>query len=201
MRVEPTPGCEVTVILGSVSFVQAVRAGAHPAACERDQHERPRHDHQVHHARPGHQQCPVRPRGREQLGQARIAGVEQRRPRQSRDPHPQECLRLLATVPVGRIGVSIGALPAVLPVNFALVGADPVILTASGTKLDAATRHAVVAFEADSYAPDGSSGWSVLVQRTCSEVADVGECAASPPAGCVRGHSTTGSPAASSAST
>lgn len=89
-----------------------------------------------------------------------------------------ECLRLLATAPVGRIGVSIGALPAILPVNFALVGDYIVIRTVPGTKLDAAARRAVVAFEVDSYAPDGSSGWSVLVQGVSSEVADAAERAA-----------------------
>jgi nitroimidazol reductase NimA-like FMN-containing flavoprotein (pyridoxamine 5'-phosphate oxidase superfamily) len=82
-----------------------------------------------------------------------------------------ECLRLLETVPVGRIGVSIGALPVILPVNFAVVGDRIVIRTVPGTKLDAATTHAVVAFEVDGYAPDGSSGWSVMVQGMCSEVA------------------------------
>jgi uncharacterized protein len=86
-----------------------------------------------------------------------------------------ECLRLMATVPVGRIGVSIGALPAILPVNFSLVGTSIVIRTVPGTKLDAATSHAVVAFEVDSYAPDGASGWSVLVQGFCSEITDPGE--------------------------
>jgi nitroimidazol reductase NimA-like FMN-containing flavoprotein (pyridoxamine 5'-phosphate oxidase superfamily) len=89
-----------------------------------------------------------------------------------------ECLRLLATTPVGRIGVSIGALPVILPVNYRLVGGHIVIRTVPGTKLDAATQRAVVAFEADSYAPDGSWGWSVLVQGACSRVADEGEAAA-----------------------
>lgn len=89
-----------------------------------------------------------------------------------------ECLRLLGTVPVGRIGVSIGALPAILPVNFAVVGDRVVIRTVPGTKLDAATRRAVVAFEVDSYAPDGTSGWSVVVQGVCTEVTDADERAA-----------------------
>ena len=89
-----------------------------------------------------------------------------------------ECLALIATVPVGRIGVSIGALPAILPVNFALIGTTIVFRTVPGTKLDAATRRAVVAFEVDSYAPDGSSGWSVLVQGFCSEITDPAERAA-----------------------
>lgn len=95
-----------------------------------------------------------------------------------------ECLRLLATAEVGRIGVTIGALPAILPVNFALVGSHIVVQTVPGTKLGAAMRRAAVAFEVDSYAPDGSSGWSVLVQGHCSEVTDPTEravLAANPP--------------------
>ena len=89
-----------------------------------------------------------------------------------------ECLRLLETVPVGRIGVSIGALPAILPVNFAVVGDRIVIRTVPGTKLDAATEHAVVAFEVDDYAADGSWGWSVMAQGLCAEVIAPDELAA-----------------------
>jgi uncharacterized protein len=86
-----------------------------------------------------------------------------------------ECLRLLETAPVGRIGVGIGGLPAVLPVNFTVVGDRIVFRTVPGTKLDAATAHAVVAFEVDDYAADGSSGWSVMVQGLCAEVVDPAE--------------------------
>lgn len=86
-----------------------------------------------------------------------------------------KCLELMATVPVGRIGVSVRALPVILPVNFALVGENIVFRTIPGTKLDAATANAVVAFEVDSYAPDGTFGWSVLVQGVSSEITDPGE--------------------------
>lgn len=86
-----------------------------------------------------------------------------------------KCLELMATVPVGRIGVSVRALPVILPVNFALVGENIVFRTIPGTKLDAATANAVVAFEVDSYAPDGTFGWSVLVQGVSSEITDRGE--------------------------
>lgn len=86
-----------------------------------------------------------------------------------------ECLKLMTTARVGRIGVNIGPLPPILPVNFARVGTNIVIRTVPGTKLDAATKRAVVAFEVDSYAPDGSSGWSVLVQGVCSEITDPNE--------------------------
>lgn len=81
-----------------------------------------------------------------------------------------QCLELLTTEVVGRVGVSIAALPVVLPVNYILVVEDVVFRTISGTKLDSATRNAVVAFEVDKYAPDGSWGWSVLVQGRCAEV-------------------------------
>jgi len=83
-----------------------------------------------------------------------------------------QCLELMATMPVGRIGVSVRALPVILPVNFVLVGENIVFRTISGTKLDAATANAVVAFEVDSYAPDCKSGWSVLIRGVSSEITD-----------------------------
>lgn len=85
---------------------------------------------------------------------------------------PDECRTLLATAPVGRLGVSIDALPAVLPVNFAYVHGRIIIRTGAGSKLDAAVNEAVVAFEVDSYDPWGTWGWSVLVQGRASEVTD-----------------------------
>ena len=73
-----------------------------------------------------------------------------------------ECLRLLATVPIGRVGICSGALPAILPVNFELYGRSIVFRTGHGTKLDAAVRFAVVAFQADQYDALYHTGWSVL---------------------------------------
>ena len=61
-----------------------------------------------------------------------------------------ECLRLMGSVPVGRIVYTRQALPAVELVNFALDDGDIIIRTDAGGKLAAATRGAVVAFEADS---------------------------------------------------
>ena len=86
-----------------------------------------------------------------------------------------ECLKLLAGARIGRVGLSVGALPAVLPVNFALVGDAIVLRTAAGSKLDAALANAVVAFEADSIDPLYHTGWSVLVQGVASEVVDPAE--------------------------
>ena len=85
---------------------------------------------------------------------------------------PAECERLLAQTTVGRVGISIGALPVVLPVNYAMLDDDVVIRTGAGTKLDAALAGAVVAFEVDHVDPIYHEGWSVLVQGRATEIAD-----------------------------
>lgn len=75
-----------------------------------------------------------------------------------------ECSELLAQQSVGRVGISVGALPVVLPVNYAMLDGDVVIRTGEGSKLDAALARAVVAFEVDHVDPIYHEGWSVLVQ-------------------------------------
>ncbi|WP_155340867.1 pyridoxamine 5'-phosphate oxidase family protein [Acrocarpospora corrugata] len=74
---------------------------------------------------------------------------------------PAECLHLLTRAPIGRIVFTDRALPAVQPVNYLLVGQDIVIRTATGSKLAAATRNTVVAFEIDDFDPRTRTGWSV----------------------------------------
>ena len=88
-----------------------------------------------------------------------------------------ECLRLLATVPIGRISYTRQALPAVDLVNFTLHDGAIVIRTDAGGKLAAATRRAVVAFQADDLDPALRSGWSVTVVGRCEEVTDPGDIA------------------------
>lgn len=83
-----------------------------------------------------------------------------------------ECLDLLATTSVGRVGTTSGALPVVLPVNFALSGETIVFRTVPGTKLDAAVAGAVVAFECDGYDDKGQNGWSVMLQGMATEVTE-----------------------------
>jgi hypothetical protein len=48
-----------------------------------------------------------------------------------------ESLRLLATVPVGRLIFTVNALPAVRPMNFALVDGLVVLRTAAGSTVPA----------------------------------------------------------------
>ena len=83
-----------------------------------------------------------------------------------------DCLDRLKSVHIGRVGITVGALPVILPVNFALIDEEIYFRTGVGTKLAAATSEAVAAFQADAYAPDGSAGWSVLVVGNCARVTD-----------------------------
>lgn len=74
-----------------------------------------------------------------------------------------ECLRLLASVPVGRVGFVADGEMVVLPVNHVVDGQDVVFRTAYGSKLCAAEGQNLAAFEADHYNEQTRSGWSVLV--------------------------------------
>jgi nitroimidazol reductase NimA-like FMN-containing flavoprotein (pyridoxamine 5'-phosphate oxidase superfamily) len=78
----------------------------------------------------------------------------------------------LGSTPIGRIAFSVDALPAVVPVNFLLDGDHIVFRTAPGSKLDAAVRDAVVAFEIDQIDLKSRTGWSVLVVGRCSHETD-----------------------------
>ncbi|MFI7415763.1 pyridoxamine 5'-phosphate oxidase family protein [Nonomuraea sp. NPDC049684] len=89
----------------------------------------------------------------------------------------EECLRLLSSTPIGRIVFTDRALPAVQPVNFCLDGERVVIRTSIGSKLAAATRHAVVAFEADEFDPAMRTGWSVTAVGHARAVTDPAETA------------------------
>jgi nitroimidazol reductase NimA-like FMN-containing flavoprotein (pyridoxamine 5'-phosphate oxidase superfamily) len=74
-----------------------------------------------------------------------------------------ECLRLLGSVPFGRIVFTLHAMPAIQPVNFLVDGERVVIRTSSDSKLAAASSGAVVAFEADDIDSVTRAGWSVTV--------------------------------------
>ena len=73
------------------------------------------------------------------------------------------CLRLLASVPVGRVGFVADGEVQVLPVNHVVDGQDVVFRTAHGSKLSAAEGEKPVTFEVDDYDERTHSGWSVVV--------------------------------------
>lgn len=88
----------------------------------------------------------------------------------------QECLELMAGVPVGRIVFTRRALPTALPVNFRLEADGAVLLrTAAGSELVRAVDGAVVAFEADDVDAARQSGWSVVVTGPATVVTDPAE--------------------------
>ena len=80
------------------------------------------------------------------------------------------CRRLLASATIGRVGISAGAVPTVLPVNFVLTEDGIVFRTGRGTKLEAAIGGAMVAFEVDDIDPVSHSGWSVVVTGSAREL-------------------------------
>jgi nitroimidazol reductase NimA-like FMN-containing flavoprotein (pyridoxamine 5'-phosphate oxidase superfamily) len=80
---------------------------------------------------------------------------------------------LLATGEVGRVGITIEALPAIFPVNYRLIDGSIVFRTAPGSKMSAAAGGAVVAFEVDDYQLADRSGWSVLAVGRAEVVHDL----------------------------
>ena len=73
------------------------------------------------------------------------------------------CLRLLASVPVGRVGFVADGEVQVLPVNHVIDGQDVVFRTGHGSKLSAAEGERPITFEVDDYDERTHSGWSVVV--------------------------------------
>jgi nitroimidazol reductase NimA-like FMN-containing flavoprotein (pyridoxamine 5'-phosphate oxidase superfamily) len=88
-----------------------------------------------------------------------------------------DCLRLLASVPLGRVVFTDRALPAIQPVNFVLDGEDIIIRTSTGSKLGMALRGTIVAFEVDDFDPAGRTGWSVTLVGQARPVDDPNEIA------------------------
>lgn len=74
----------------------------------------------------------------------------------------EECLSLIASVPIGRVGLSSSALPWITPVNFALIENSVYFGALSKSMLAAATERSIVAFQADSYDVVRKTGWTVV---------------------------------------
>lgn len=92
-----------------------------------------------------------------------------------------EALRLVGSVPFGRIVFTEHALPAIRPVNHVFNGRDIIIRTHEGAALtNAASAPAprlgvVVAYEVDRLDPQTRAGWSVVVTGYAEVVADPAE--------------------------
>ena len=85
-----------------------------------------------------------------------------------------EALRLLASVPFGRVVFTARALPAVRPVNHVLDRGSIIIRTSLGSALstDVDGTGTVVAYEADEIDPVTRQGWSVVVVGRALPVTD-----------------------------
>jgi nitroimidazol reductase NimA-like FMN-containing flavoprotein (pyridoxamine 5'-phosphate oxidase superfamily) len=83
---------------------------------------------------------------------------------------PGECVDLLRTRSLGRVGLSAGSLPYVLPVRYVVDGERILMRTGLDTRMAAATKDAVVAFQVDAFDDDLDAGWSVLVQGRARDV-------------------------------
>jgi uncharacterized protein len=87
-----------------------------------------------------------------------------------------ECLDLLRTAVIGRVAFTEAALPAIQPVSFWLDDGQILIPTRFGSKVAAASRGAVLAFEVDDVQPADRTGWNVTVvgpSRVISEPREV----------------------------
>jgi nitroimidazol reductase NimA-like FMN-containing flavoprotein (pyridoxamine 5'-phosphate oxidase superfamily) len=80
-----------------------------------------------------------------------------------------ECVQLLGTSQVGRLGFLRGADLVILPVNYAVDGDIVVFRTDPGAKLEDAPLSRV-AFEVDAIDPATQQGWSVLIHGVGEEL-------------------------------
>jgi nitroimidazol reductase NimA-like FMN-containing flavoprotein (pyridoxamine 5'-phosphate oxidase superfamily) len=90
---------------------------------------------------------------------------------------PEECYRLLASAPVGRVAFVDAGDVLVLPVNIALWKHSVVFRTQPGSKLDAAVMDRRVSVEVDGWNATTHHGWSVLVHGSASTVEDADQVA------------------------
>jgi nitroimidazol reductase NimA-like FMN-containing flavoprotein (pyridoxamine 5'-phosphate oxidase superfamily) len=99
--------------------------------------------------------------------------------RQQRELTRDEALRLLSTVPLGRVVFTHRALPAIRPVNHVVDGHRIIFRTGSSAAITTAVdgTGTIVAFEADAIDSVRRTGWSVVViggARLLTDAVEVG---------------------------
>jgi uncharacterized protein len=104
---------------------------------------------------------------------------------------PAECWSLLASTPVGRIGVLNDSAPEIYPVNH-VVDRDTIIFrTDPGSKPRGLLRSPAVCYQVDGIDPADATGWSVLVKGRVAELHNPTTCVASQTCRCATGPSAT----------
>lgn len=100
-----------------------------------------------------------------------------------------ECWRLLGGAPLGRIGLTTGALPTIMPVHFTLWRGEVVFASLADVKIRSAERGDILVLEIDHFDPVTQEGWSVYtigparLVRDAAEVAELHDCRFTPWAG------------------
>ncbi len=92
----------------------------------------------------------------------------------NRQLSPNECRALLSAGGIGRVALSVGALPAIFPVHYHLSDDQIVLGSTIATTQGAALADAVIVFEADALDAGGDMGWSVLVVGRAEHAVDTG---------------------------
>lgn len=82
----------------------------------------------------------------------------------------EECWRLLADSPVGRVGLIVDDAPEIYPVNHLVDNGTIVFRSDPGTKLAGLARHPEVCFQVDGFDAQQRIGWSVLVKGRAQQV-------------------------------
>lgn len=85
-----------------------------------------------------------------------------------------ECRRLLRANRIGRLAVTAGALPCVLPVQYVVEGRTLLLRTPGHDEVGDGIDGQVVGFETDSLDLEHGVGWCVSVTGTARVVADPG---------------------------
>lgn len=85
---------------------------------------------------------------------------------------PAEALRLLAGAPIGRLIFTIGALPAVRPMSFAVADRLIILPAAPGSAVARKVDGDIVVFQADQLDAETWTGWSVTVTGRAALVTD-----------------------------
>jgi uncharacterized protein len=88
-------------------------------------------------------------------------------------PH-DGCLALLASWNIGRISLTVGALPAVVPVTYQCLGGDVIIGLNDGPALRRLAGETIIALEVDN-ATSSAVTWAVLVIGRAIEVTNPDE--------------------------
>lgn len=85
----------------------------------------------------------------------------------------EDCLELLASTNVGRLGRNDDDGPSIITVNFAAYGGGVLIRSLADSRLEAARSEEPVSFQADGVDRPRQAGWSVLVRGRLRELDDL----------------------------